>query len=243
MDGLGEVRGLILDFKRVIAVKGSACRLLEQLFDLMFRKDVSVGIVHTAALPEMRRMEASLARNSDRKLRIFDDSDLALEWAEGQLLEGVTPDSESSDEPVSRADYELFKGLSGEELKALEPCLRRQAFQRGAVIVHAGSDARELFFLAAGSVSVMVPLPSGASKRVATFCPGMAFGEMALIDGAPRSATVLADSHAECDILSLAAFDQLSQTNPQIKITVLKNLCLGVSNRLREANRHLSIFE
>ena len=128
-------------------------------------------------------------------------------------------------------------------MTALELCMKRRAFPRRSVILQAGSEARELFFLARGSVSVLVPLPSGANKRVATFCPGMAFGEMALLDGAPRSATVIADADSECDILSLDEFDRLTVTHPRIKIAVLKNLCLGISARLREANHQLSIFE
>jgi len=243
MEGAGGISALLLDFRRVIAVKGSACRLLEKLFDLLYQRNIAVAIIHAGALPEMRRMETSLARNPDRNLRIFDDSDLALEWAEGQLLEHLSPPGETADETVARRDYEFFKGLGEGELAALDSCITRRSFSRRSVIVQAGSEARELFFLARGSVSVMVPLPSGSSKRVATFCPGMAFGEMALLDGAPRSASVIADADAECDVLSLEAFDRLSETHPRIKIVVLKNLALGMSARLREANHQLSIFE
>ncbi len=243
MDNVGEISALLLDFKRVLAIKASACRLLEKLFEVLFRKNVSIAIVNAGALPEMRLLETSLARNPDIKLRIFDDSDLALEWSEEQLLDSVTPSSESSDRLVGRAEYELLKGLTAKELLALEPCLARKTFPKGSTIVQAGAEARELFFLARGTVSVWVPLPSGSSKRVATFCPGMAFGEMALLDGAPRSASVYADSDCECDVLSLPAFDQLSDTQPGIKIAVLKNLGLGFSTRLREANRLLSLFD
>ncbi len=242
VDAIPEMSALLLDFKRVIAIKATACRLLEKLFDVLFRKGVAVALVHASSLLEMRRMEASLARQPDQKLRIFDDADLALEWAEGQLLEGAAVELRPPSDPVARAQYELFSGLNADELAAIEPCLTRRAFPRGAVIMQAGAEARELFFLARGTVSVMVPLGGGASKRVATFCPGMAFGEMALIDGAPRSATVLADEDVECDILSVAEFDRLTDTHPKIKIAVLKNVSLGFSWRLREANRQLGLF-
>ena len=90
---------------------------------------------------------------------------------------------------------------------------------------------------------ILVPLTSGETKRVATVCPGMAFGELALLDGAPRSATVVADVDSECDILSLDDFNRLTEADPRIKIEVLKNLCVGFAGKLRETNRHLSVFD
>jgi CRP-like cAMP-binding protein len=71
----------------------------------------------------------------------------------------------------------------------------------------------------------------------------MVFGEMALLDGVPRSASVVADVDVECDVLGLADFDQLTGAHPQIKIKTLRQLCLGLTGRLREANRYLSVLD
>lgn len=244
VDSSSEMSCLLLDFKRVIAINDSSCRLLEKLFDNLLQKNIPVGIVRANLVPEIhRRVESFLARRGTQMLRNFEDIDMALEWAEGRMLETSVPESIKAPGPVKRADYELLKGLTAEELAELEKCFERRSFAKGAVIMQVGSEARELCFLATGSVSVMVPLPAGASKRVATFCPGMAFGEMALLDGAPRSATVVADGECDCDVLKLAQFDSLTETHPRIKIVVLTNLCLGVSARLREANRQLSLFD
>jgi glutaminase len=231
-----DIDCLALDFKRVLSITESACRLLERLFRLLSRQSASVAIVHAGHLPGLQRLVSE-------RLRRFADSDLALEWCEDRLLQTVGFTGDGSNGHVARSEYELFRGLSAEELAAVEPRLQRRKFPRGATIVEAGSEARELFFLARGSVSVLVPLASGLTKRVATFCPGMAFGEMALLDGAPRSASVVADVESECDVLSLDDFDQLTGVNPRIKIEVLKNLCLGFSHKLREANRRLNVFD
>src|SRR5262249_6109596 len=153
MDHIGEMSALLLDFKRVLAMKASACRLLEKLFEVLFRKNVAIAIVNAGALPEMRLLETSLARNPDIKLRIFDDSDLALEWSEEQLLGSAESGVNKTDRIVVRSAYELFKGLTPEELLALEPCLTRKIYSKGSTIVQAGSEARELFFLGRGSVS------------------------------------------------------------------------------------------
>src|SRR5207302_769065 len=98
------------------------------------------------------------------------------------------------------------------------PLLKRRSFNQGAIIVRAGDQARELFFLARGKVSVTLELNSGVQKRLATFSPGMAFGELALIDGSPRAATIIADTDVDCDLLYLDDFETLGATHPLIKI-------------------------
>ena len=89
-------------------------------------------------------------------------------------------------------------------------------------------------------VSVYLPLEGGAQKRLATFTPGMAFGEMAVIDRAPRSATIIADTPVSCDLLSLARLTALGVTHPKIKIRLLENLSLDLCRKLRKANREIA---
>src|SRR4029077_11577955 len=99
-------------------------------------------------------------------------------------------------------------------------------------IVNLGDEANELFFLARGTVSVCIQLASGAQRRLATLSPGMTFGEMAVLDGARRSARVHADSEVECDLLGLEDFNRLIDTHPRIKIVILKNLSLALCRKL-----------
>jgi len=70
----------------------------------------------------------------------------------------------------------------------------------------------------------------------------MIFGEMAVVDLAPRSANIVADTLVECDVLSLEDLEALGNRNPALKIKLLKNLNLILCNRLRKANRELSLF-
>ena len=84
--------------------------------------------------------------------------------------------------------------------------LKRRTYHASEVIINPGDQALEMFLLTRGSVSVIVTLASGARKRLATFAAGMTFGEMAIIDRAPRSAMIVADSEVECHLLSLDDF-------------------------------------
>ena len=66
---------------------------------------------------------------------------------------------------------------------------------------------------------------------------------MAVIDRAPRSALIMADTNVECALLTLEDLDRLDQEHPRIKIQLLHNLCVALSSKLRKANRELSIFD
>jgi glutaminase len=65
---------------------------------------------------------------------------------------------------------------------------------------------------------------------------------MAIIDRAPRSAMVVADTEVECDSLELEDFEALGLSAPAIKIKLLENLSLSLCRKLRKANRQLNVF-
>jgi glutaminase len=86
----------------------------------------------------------------------------------------------------------------------------------------------------------MLDLPGGRRKRLATLSPGMAFGELAVVNRGPRTADVRADTAVECYALSTAAFDRLSETHPATKITILENLLRSVSQLLVQLDEELA---
>jgi glutaminase len=171
----------------------------------------------------------------------FDDNDSALEWCENRLLARVLPTPAPTH--AQPRDYDLLDGLEEEEVAVVASHFRRTTYRSGDIIIQAGEQAHEIYLLASGQVSVIAQLAAGRQKRLATFSAGMAFGEMAALDRAPRSATIVADTEAECDVLPLDNFTTLGETHPRIKIRMLENLALGLSRKLRKANRELTVLE
>jgi glutaminase len=78
--------------------------------------------------------------------------------------------------------------------------------------------------------------------RLTTLDPGVAFGEMALVDGAPRSADIFADTDVSVYILSLERLEALSRTAPAVHAGLLRNIGRELSQRLRKANREIRSF-
>jgi CRP-like cAMP-binding protein len=89
---------------------------------------------------------------------------------------------------------------------------------------------------------VTIPTQDGIA-RLQAFSAGMTFGELAFIDHAPRSANVTALDAVECRVLTREAFTQLGSEAPAIKIRLLENLALGMTEMLRQANRELAVLK
>jgi glutaminase len=243
MENIAEADFFILDFKRVLGINESACHLIYHLFEKLKARGQTMIFAHPAGVPLLRRfMRIKLAKRFEKEFRAFDDTDAALEWCENAVIGKFSP-RRAVEKAVRAANYELFAGLTPEEKEAVQTLLKRRKFKAGGVVIHAGAAAREMFFLAHGSVSVRVPLPGGGQRRLATFAPGMSFGEMAMIDRAPRSAMILADTAAECDEISCEDFERLGETHPQAKIKLFNNLCLDLSRKLRKDTRELGALD
>ena len=243
LSGIDSIRDLILDFKHVLAINECACRLLYQLLLRLQSRGCQVLFTNVARVPQLRRyLKSKLESRFEAEFRGYEDNDAALEWCENRLLAEKLPGA-IADRVARLEEYEPFAGLTAGELEVLAPLLQRRHFRPGQVLVEFGAPASELFLIAKGSASVTVTLSSGMQKRLATFSAGMVFGEMAVLDGAPRSAVVTADTDLECDLLRVDDFERLEQTHPRIKIVLLRNLALGLSKKLRKANREISVFD
>ncbi len=236
-----KIQFLILDLKRVLSLNESAGHLLHSLVGKLSAAGKTIFFTHSEHLPLLRRMmKMKLAGKFAELFSTFPDNDLALEWCEERLLEN-TRHAPAANYKAKPADYLLFKEFSRAELAAVQPLLRSQTYKRGQNILSAGDDAREVFFLTRGHVSVF--LPGEERHRLATFSPGMSFGEMAFLDGATRSANIVADTDVECHSLAIEDFEQLGKSHPAIKIKMLEQLCLDLTGKLRKANRELNVFE
>jgi glutaminase len=241
--GMAGVDAVAFDLKHVLSINETAARLFHDLLLKVHAQGRQILFTSTAHLPQFRRyLKQKLKDRFDSLFLSFPDNDSAIEWWENRLLEAHLP-TQLAEPSASPMDYELFADLRPEEMTILTAQLQRRQFRPGETIVGQGAPAGELFFVSRGRASVTVPLSSGGHRRLATFSPGMNFGEMAMLDRAPRSASVIADTAVVCDVLMLEAFDRLGETHPRIQTVLLRNLARGLSAKLRKANRELSVFD
>ena len=112
---------------------------------------------------------------------------------------------------------ELFRALTDEEKNALALHLRVAPFVRGEAITRQGAQAHWLYIITKGEAEVHVTVDgSNAGERVAELHEGDFFGEMGMMTGEPRSATVSALTDVECYRLDKEAFDEILSRRPEI---------------------------
>jgi CRP/FNR family transcriptional regulator, cyclic AMP receptor protein len=130
----------------------------------------------------------------------------------------------------------LFSGLGTESRQAIAQSLRMRKFRRGEVLFHEGDPGDSLFIVASGAVKVVVPSDEGDEAILATLRRGDFLGELALLDGAPRSASAIALEATEALTLPRARFNALVATEPAIRDALLSSLAA----ELRRLTAHVA---
>lgn len=121
----------------------------------------------------------------------------------------------------------LFAGCSERELKAIANSGKEVAFAEGAAICTEGETGVGLHVIMQGEAKVQV---GGRTRR--KLGPGAFFGEIALLDGGPRSATVLAETPLITFVIPVWGFRSLLKTHSTLALKMLEEIC----RRLRGAD-------
>jgi CRP-like cAMP-binding protein len=129
----------------------------------------------------------------------------------------------------------LFAHVDDEGLRALASQMRRRRFRRGEVIFHQDDVGDSLQVVISGSVKIVLPSEEGEEAIIASLQPGEFFGELALLDGAPRSTTATAIEPTETLSLPREQFLRLLADDPQIVQALLHVL----ASELRRLTGHV----
>jgi CRP/FNR family cyclic AMP-dependent transcriptional regulator len=118
----------------------------------------------------------------------------------------------------------LFREADPDVLHSLARSLRRRRFRRNEVIFHQGDPGSALHIVVSGAVKILLPSAEGEEAIIATLRPGEFFGELALLDGEPRSATATALEPTETLALPREDFDELLERDAALRTTLLRSL-------------------
>jgi CRP-like cAMP-binding protein len=125
----------------------------------------------------------------------------------------------------------IFEKCTPEEIRAIADVAQEHFYEPGQIIVTQGTPGQAFYLILAGRVSI-----ERDGRALGAFGPGDFFGEMSLLDSAPRSATIRAIEQTRCLMLSSWDFKALVERNPSIAIKLLEVL----SRRLRVADERLT---
>jgi len=142
------------------------------------------------------------------------------------------PGALPADHIETLAKVSLFAGLDADGLSDLAAVIRRRTFRPGEVIFHRDDPGQALYVIQQGKVKIYITSPDGQEVSLAVFGPGDYFGELALLDGQPRSASAIALEPVDSFALQRADFTNAVLHHPRIAIQVMNVL----SRRLRQTD-------
>jgi CRP/FNR family cyclic AMP-dependent transcriptional regulator len=129
----------------------------------------------------------------------------------------------------------MFSLLPGDQLLLLTQVLSRKPYPRNSTVIAAGDPADALYIVISGRLKVMMSDNEGREIILAILHQGEVFGEMGLIDQAPRSATVVAMESCELLTITRTDFTKCLQKNFDLTMNVIR----GLVKRLREADKKI----
>lgn len=136
---------------------------------------------------------------------------------------------------TSLRDSCLFERADEDALAAIARHLRRRRYRRGETIFHQDDPGDALHIVSSGAVKIVLPSLDGEEAILATLRSGDFFGELALLDGAPRSATAVALEATETWTLPRAAFLTMLDQDKALR----ESLLAGLAREIRRVTGHV----
>ena len=136
----------------------------------------------------------------------------------------------------------LFESLLPEHLKLVAGIVEDVTVAPSTVVFADGDAADRFFFIVSGKVRISKQIPGMGEEALAVLEPGDYFGEMALIDESPRSASAIANTTVVLGAISKARFEDLLFMHKDLAYDMLWTFVRTLSARLRESNEKMRAF-
>ena len=138
--------------------------------------------------------------------------------------DGSMPRPHVGPKTVLRHNY-LFRNLSDSTLEGIAALATKRTYYKGSVIFSQGDDGDALFGVASGRVRISASASGGREVFLNIMEPGDAFGEIAVMDGLPRTANAVALDDSALIVIQRSDFLTFLEKEPQLAIHLLKLMC------------------
>jgi CRP/FNR family transcriptional regulator, cyclic AMP receptor protein len=125
----------------------------------------------------------------------------------------------------------LFSACTDKELELIAGATTQLRFPAGEVLAREGDNGHEFIVIVEGAARVDI-----GERTVATLGAGEFFGEIALLDRGPRTATIVADTDLVAEVIGQREFSALVEDSPHLA----KKLLVGLARRIRAADLQLA---
>ena len=136
----------------------------------------------------------------------------------------------------------FFDNLSEDELKEVASLAKTVEFKEGEVVFGEGDEGDRLFVILSGAIRISKNIPGIGEEALSVLRTGDYFGEMALIDNAPRSADARTHEDSRLMALSKKDLETLMDAKKDLGYKILSKFVETLSKRLRETNDKIRSF-
>jgi len=134
----------------------------------------------------------------------------------------------------------IFKDLTDGELQRIADLCSEKSFEADEIIFVEHTEGDEMYLILEGDVSIQLEIVNEEDVMpLITFGPGDVFGELSVVDEAPRSATARTLTGAHVLVLKKSDFDNLVESDHDLGFKVMRNVAKLVSRRVRLANQRI----
>jgi len=129
----------------------------------------------------------------------------------------------------------LFADLSDKDLESVSKLAATRTYPKNTIIISEGDDSDSLYAVLSGKVKVYLSDDEGREIIINILSDGEYFGELALLDDSPRSASVMTLEETKLAVISKSAFEESLAKNPPMALHIIREL----SSRLRSLTRNV----
>ncbi|BCR05016.1 cyclic nucleotide-binding protein [Desulfuromonas versatilis] len=130
----------------------------------------------------------------------------------------------------------LFKDMAEDEISTLAGIFSEKRMDEGMTVFIENMPGESLYLVQRGAIKISKMLAEGEEKTLVILGPEDVFGEMAILDGAPRSATARVAETAQLLSIKKDDFEKLCDSNPKLGLKLMRNIIRVFSQRIRENN-------
>jgi SulP family sulfate permease len=231
-----ECRFLLFDFRLVTGIDSSATNSFTQIKQAADQSGAQVVLVNMT--PKIQNAFRTIWLNSEDVLAVS-NLDRALELCENAIIDAYrAPGGETK----SLCEW-LTKVLNAEQAQQLAQWCKRLDVAAGQIIARQGEPADSMHFILQGRVSITVDVGNERIVRVRSLGPHTTIGEMGLITGRVRSATIKTEVASILYVLEAATFERIKTSDPAIYQALLRYVITVMSERLNFASRMIGVLQ
>lgn len=232
-----EIRYLVFDFRLVTGIDSSATHSFSQIKQVADETGARLVLVNLT--PESQRAFQAI-RFLSPDVIVAADLDRALESCEDAIIAAHRGESGELD---SLRGW-LSKALGGvEHADALAALCHRFEVGPGEIVARQGEPSNSMHFILDGRVGIVVDMGDGQAVRVRSLGRHTTIGEMGLISGRTRSATIQAEAPSVLYELSLERFNALKREQPALGQALLSYVIAVMAERLSFASRVIGVLQ